>query len=37
MMGAYEAKMRSLMHDANDLRELLTANGVDPETGERIG
>ncbi|ACO61730.1 predicted protein [Micromonas commoda] len=37
MMGAYEAKMRSLMHDVNDLRELLAANGVDPETGERIG
>ena len=36
MMGAYEAKMRSLMHDVNDLRELLAANGVDPETGERI-
>ncbi len=36
MMGAYEAKMRSLMHDVDDLRELLAANGVDPQTGERI-
>ena len=36
MMGAYEAKMRSLMHDVDDLRELLAANGVDPETGEPI-